>query len=529
MALDHAAAMLDGMMTMTESLEVADRKEAAKKHFSTASSLLEQLPGLDDNAGKMLNSKIESAKFWSESEQKSLQEIVNKKMSAAIVCLAPAARLRTQDYTSLVEYLPASLCAKLCDSTLAFPVRSELLCGFAKALGLICPSEPTYAHLLSIMHTCSPPQYEMTSQQKFEVLKSFKVTVKKIIDKEDKARVGQTAYITKLPSTPAEFSDHPCYKSAFQTDAPHPSPSRSTQVIAYARSIPLRCTNFSSYVPLQRASVPEEGMAAMCAMFMRAMAPQPDGSLRIFSSPQPSNAVQHPQLIMQPAGLQNSLQRHQPAAPTSESSGSVNSPSMLALTDQKDEDEVNKGNDVDNEKTDVDNEKTEAKVSPLVTKSAGITSRVDPLKLIEELQDKRKAAAAQAVMKRPAAQTEKKQAQGSNKKKRAQAATQTQKLQKAAVASQANQKPPPKKTKAPASNSKKKKSSADTSGMSMHSRLLLRPNGCPKCRRKPGCTPSCLRGVINGCCCFVFCFIAPDYKLKTFHLTPIVSGKSFTS
>ena len=61
MAHEHAAATLDGMMSMIESLsELKDREEAAQKHFSAATSLLEKLPGLVCDAGKMLKTYFDT-------------------------------------------------------------------------------------------------------------------------------------------------------------------------------------------------------------------------------------------------------------------------------------------------------------------------------------------------------------------------------------------------------------------------------------------------------------------------------------
>jgi hypothetical protein len=34
--------------------------------------------------------------------------------------------------------------------------------------------------------------------------------------------------------------------------------------------------------------------------------------------------------------------------------------------------------------------------------------------------------------------------------------------------------------------------------LSMAKRLSIRPKGCSKCRWKPGCSPSCLRGVLKS-------------------------------
>ena len=508
MAHEHAAAMLDGMMSMIESLsELKDREEAAQKHFSAATSLLEKLPGLDCDAGKMLKSKIEAVKFWSESEQESLLQIVNKKTPASSSSTVLGCRLRIQDYTSLAHYLLPSLWTTLCDHSRGFGARTEELCGFAKLLGLMCPSEPTYAHLLSIMHTCCPPQHELSALQKFEVLKSFKVTVKKILAPNDeRVREAQTSYITKLPDVPAQLSDHPCYKSAFKNDAPHVCPDRATHVIANARSIPLRCSNMNSFMPLQRASASDNGMAqAMCAMLLRAVAAQPDNNIRVFSSPQPSYDLQNPQLIMRPMGLPNPQLTMLPAAPASESSaGSATTQGVLALTDRNitDEVDVNKGQDVGTEKREVNKEKDVGAVKEKI--------ETDPLKLIQELQDKRTA----AVMKRPAAQKK------PTKTELRKAATQTPKvgnkkeLKKAAVAAKANQKQKPdskalskkanqkpainkKANQKPAIGNKKKRNAKQLSGMTIQRRLLLRPNGCSKCRYKPGCTPSCLSGLIN--------------------------------
>jgi hypothetical protein len=119
----------------------------------------------------------------------------------------------------------------------------------------------------------------------------------------------------------------------------------------------------------------------------------------------------------------------------------------------------------------------------------------DPLEIIQALQDKR--AAAVEPRKRPAAKEKQQKKQTSkvaNEKKLAKASTQTPKVAKkkgktkAAVAT---------KAKTPAIKNQKNTSAAQVPGFSMQKRLLLRPNGCSKCRLKPGCTPSCLRGVNN--------------------------------
>jgi hypothetical protein len=503
MSLEHAAAMLDGMITMIGSLsDPNEREEAVRQHLSAATLLLEGLGDLDCEAGEMLRGKIDLARCWSETERETLQKIVKTKVSPL---QSSAVRLRVQDYTSLVHYLTPSLWTSLCDYNQTFGARTEKLCGFAKILGLVCPSEPTYAHFLAIMHTCCPPQHELSQQQKFETLKSFKVTVKKCLaDNDERVRVQQTAYIVKLPDVPAQFSDHPRYKCAFQNDEPQECQNKVTSVIAYARSIPLRCSNMSSFMPLQRTSVPDYGASqAMFSMFMRAMVPQTESTLRFFTSPQQFYDLQNPQLIMRPAPtMQNSFNSLHPAAVASGSSG-LASPGLLALTDANNPDErqpsvLNAHQEQDVAGGSLATNVGKGKDADIVKESVP-DGKADPLKLIKDLQQKRAANAAE-VRKRPAAQKNKEERSTKEAKKELAAAT----TQTPKATTKSNQKPT-RKFKAPAVGNKKKSTAAAIAGLSMQKRLLLRPNGCSKCRRKPGCTPSCLRGVINAfsvsCCC----------------------------
>ena len=439
---------------------------------------------IDAETAMTLNSQIDAMSGWTQEARNALQSVVSNRAAATMslpVMSQTYGRRQAQDFTNLMHYLPSSIWAKLQESSHNFKTRIEILGKFAAILGLTCPNEQTYAAALSILHLAAPgTNPELSSSQKFELLKSFKPVFKKVLERHDN---HSTMTLAKLPIDLSSAAEHPLIKAAFTDEQPMQCPLQEDQLNAFAASIPLRVTNIasSSFRPFQRAASSDQiGHHLLFSSMHRNSSLMPDEiPMRYFLPPFGSSAASISTHGTPPLAL---------TYPVENREATLSSPAIL--------DKPNPPAVPTEPLTTPGLAHTEASVTH-GEKTAGATElpaahSEDPLAVIAGLQSKR--AEAKASAKEARSTPEEVEA----KKRPASAPSRSRKAASKGVSntkqSSSCKTVPKKNTKAV----KKAAARSPAASLSMAKRLSIRPSGCSKCRWKPGCTPSCLRGVLRS-------------------------------
>lgn len=338
-------------------------------------------------------------------------------------------RKQTQDYTDMYHCLTEQVWSDLQSDDQTPDQKLLCLVTHLLKLGLRFPSEQTYATICALIHK-DIMQFSLT--ERFDALQKLKPSVKRFCDIAEQTCV----YFDSLPRPAACISRFPLLK-----DVPFvESKQDSMTFVALVKSIPLRCTNrfakqLPSSMPLANRVADQNPTDLMAIMggFMSSI-------MRMQGSSSPT--VPHLQFTrtQKPSMLDDALAKSR--ALVDDAMDSSSSTTLPAIEDKP------PGSD---------------KPKPPVGKSA-----LEVLELLKNKQPKKVKGKSKA-MKKPSKTGAKEKKQPAKKQK------QSGKKQKHPALKKKQQATTEQATKIP----------------SQKERLRLRPHGCSKCRKRPGCCDSC--------------------------------------
>jgi hypothetical protein len=460
-SIEATAAFLNG---------VKDHPNYVDFRAQQSSKILVQIRGvgMTMEAGALL---IETMKQvdWSPAEFDSLQAEV---MNSVQLCLSGSVRKCLQDYTALAAYLKAETWDELLGTALSTQAKLERLLTFAHQLGLSNPTESTYQFLCAVFLLATEGQKAVSMQpcMRFETLKMIKKVHKSLASK---LQNPVFPHLQKLPSVvqdlegayPSEFA------KLFGLSAPVPSRLSWSDISICATGTPMRNSSKTSQLASAVQMLGSPGMTNLqnVPALLQGLANvygntfphvQPQLPLTILSSAQSKVQTKidnrllalPSQTSLQPsAAIMDTPQPQAPAVSAPALTHAANPPAAIAH-----------GTNGTEEKP---------KVSE---KSVDDAARV----VMDAMAAKSAAAAAKA-----AADKVKQKKKNSN-------ATKGKATKGKAAKGNLKDKcktPPPVAKAAKGKNKKKRPLPSDAE------RLKMRPSGCSKCRRKPGCTPSCFK------------------------------------
>ena len=453
--------------------EVKDHPNYVEFREQQSSKIVLQIKGatMTMEAGSLLIETLKQVD-WSPAEFASLQSEV---MNSVQLCLNGNVRKVLQDYTALAAYLPTEVWDELLGDR-SSQAKLERLLLFAHKLGLSNPTENTYQFICAMFLLATEGQKAMNMQpcMRFETLKMIKKVHK---SHASKWPACVFPHLLKLPLTvqdlegayPSEFA------KVFGSSAPVPSRLGWSDISVMATGTPMRNSSRTSQLAssLQMLgstsfqSVPSliQGLANM---YGNSFAHTQPAQLPLTMLPANQTRVQAKldnRLLALPSqpSLQPSVAimdaAHQLRAPA------VSAGFVPALT-----------NAVDPPAALADEPKDEPK--KVIEKSVDAATKV----VMEAMAAKSAAAAAKAAAAKAAAAK-------AAAKAAAVPGAKGKKNSKAAKSKAAKE-----KCKTPASVAKGNLKIEEKKPLpSDAARLKMRPAGCSKCRRKPGCTPSCFK------------------------------------
>lgn len=385
--------------------------------------------------------QVKSMSFLSDEQQQSLIAAVGHR--AAGTDASVNGRVAMQDFTDFPEFLTDKIWSILQNTESILSQKIHILMKHLTALGLRCPSEATYAmicvmcNLATLADECTPPA------EMFRRLQEVKPLAKAYCDKAGLVQ----SYLRKLPTDVGQFVASSA-ATALYIDGDRVKSKIDMETLRKTmRLVPMRSTNKLSSASSSAAqsttnplhtSAPD--MMQMMAACMGQFLANTNGQPRIQLLPRRAQGLgqimQQSQLALLGPGPGSHLEA--PADQPSALPHSVH----LALPAPP----------------------TEA------ARDEHKSQTMNPLEAAEQLRQDA-ADKENNVMKRPASKSDK-----SNRK-----ATPTLAMKK-------TNKPGNKKNE----DAKKKKTKSPKAAVPSDSlRMKLKPNGCSKCRNKPGCTPSC--------------------------------------
>ena len=158
-----------------------------------------------------------------------------------------AVRSSLQDWTQLVDYMPAALWEQLLSQTVNVNQKLHSLIDHALSLGLRYPSEPTCQVLASVYLICSEGLSQAIStppQMKYEIFRAVKLALKKQLA----MREVPSTICTRLPDSPEAFqAQHgEQWAKAFSSGLPVPSQIPHVDVHRVKLDMPMRSSNFGA-------------------------------------------------------------------------------------------------------------------------------------------------------------------------------------------------------------------------------------------------------------------------------------------
>ena len=448
-AIEATAAFLNGVKDHPNYLEFREQQ-------STKIQLQIRGVCMTMEAGSLLIEKLKEVD-WSPAEFASLQSEV---MNSVQLCLAGSARKALQDYTALAAYFPAEVWDELLGSTLSSQAKLERLLLFAHKIGLSNPTEHTYQFLCAVFLLATEGQkaINLPPCMRFETLKMIKKVYKSL------SQMWLAPAFPHLPKLPSAVDDlegaYPNeFAKVFGSSAPVPSRLCWSDISKIATSTPMRNSSKASQLASSMQMLGDMANVQSMPALLQGLASLYGNS---FPHPQPAQLP----LTMLPAvqakvqtRLDNRLQalpsqpRLQPSAAIVDAA-QLHAPAVSAPA------------------------LTHAVVPPAAI-ADGTNGTEDKPKVIVKSVD----AAARVVMEAMAAKSAAAAAKAAADKVKGEKLKNC-KAPKAKAAKGKCKTPPP---VAKGKNKKRKALPSDAE------RLKMRPSGCSKCRRKPGCTPSCFK------------------------------------
>ena len=390
-----------------------------------------------------------------------------------------AARRATQDYTNIWKYMTDFKCLSLQQS------RDKLnwLRVQTSMLGLTNPSERTFQMLTALLLTCERSPQEVSPATKFESLKALKVAFAR-------AKVSQPLGVSflMLPEPDELVQRHAgLAASFFGEEGWSATQLNQVQLMAMADNIPMRSSRRDSKVHVLVETKPDSGTMAfaqqlsqqlqqmqyMQAFTLQALQGNQHTGSAVLSGCNPQSS---PSLIGQQFLAAPMLPT---LAPTPSS--------PLAIVDA-----TAPGSNAPNDS----NETQEVAEEPKASVGKGMSLDEVTRKLQAGMDSKKKeklpAESKKVPLKKQKVLNKMPQKAGAKSTSGGHKQSMTDKKADKVVAKtkSAGKKAKTLKTHTAKSGSK----STSTCPLSKARRLKLRPEGCGKCRYKPGCTPSCFKG-----------------------------------
>lgn len=447
-AIEATAAFLAGVKDHPNYVEFREQQ---------SSKILLQIRGvsLTMDQGSSLIEAMKSVD-WSPAEYASLQSEV---MNSVQLCLAGSGRKALQNYTALAAYLPAEVWDELLGSTQSSQAKLEGLLHFAHKLGLSNPTENTFQFICAVFLLATEGQKAMNMQPciRLETLKMIKKIFKSLVSKWP---AGVFPHLQKLPSSVLDLQEaYPNeFARMFGSSAPAPSRLSWSDISVIATGTPMRGTAKTSQLSFSSQMLGRPDMTSVQSVpaLLQALA-QTYGNVLAHTQP-----AQLPQLMLLPAA-QSRVQAkldHRLALPSQSSlPPSVPIMNMDALPPP------------------VTAESTSA-----FTAAASPPASLGDIEAKPKVTQKSVEAAAKVVMEAMSAKSAAAAAKDAKHEKKIKA-TKGKATKGKATKGKC-------KTPAPVAKDKNQKKKPLPSNAE---RLKMRPDGCSKCRRKPGCTPSCFK------------------------------------
>jgi len=445
MAADRICAIVDGIVTLGGTLEgLQSQSEFYKKHYDIVRTELSMATFLFEDAARVA-AKIRTIAFWDQDAVEELLATVGRRVSHASSHVHASGRKSMQDYCNFPHHLTEAVWKTLQNKDSSMETKMHCLMKHLTTIGLRCPSEQTYAMVCAVLN--SDIQLRVP-QERYRLLLAVKPLVKRYCE----GTLEVCTFVEKLPEQREVFE-----QLGFPPMDLVPCQVPWLELVMMAKSIPLRVTNRMSLSSTASSSstsfpsvVPTAGLDLMGLMH---------GFVSILQAQ--ATQQQHaaaPRIELLPAGSSRLAQ-------------SVSNASRLM-------DIVNTQSNVEAHSVDVPQVDVPKPVAHALEDAVDKPKTVSPLQAIALLQDKAPVPGAVDVCKRPASSTEtlktvcKRPASDHSK-------TKQQKKKHAGLKTGAG---------------KKKPSGKETDQPwlpTMKQRLKQRPNGCAKCRNRPGCCPSC--------------------------------------
>ena len=456
---------LDGVKCMHDALPSESRPEFLQKQGERFTESLDKF-SLQVQDAMSLTMKLQEMKLW---EGQALEVLV-KKVSGRICAPCTSVRKQTQDYTNMPNWLTALCWAALDNNSGATPDgKLAVLMTHLTSLGLRFPSEPTYAMICVLLN---PDIESFEPHVRHQKLLTLKPSIKHFCDASTHSEMG----FDVLPADPKKHADAQS-NPTLRTIAFAENQIGMLILFQKMRSIPLRCSNkhskgnglMSISHPVNNVSsssssshVPHVDLMGLLGSFMASALnmPIPNPSfaptprLQILS-PRPSTTLD--QTLQNARDLISTPQRA-PELPA------ITSPDAAAVQPERQALQA-----IEDKPT------CPLQVMAMLKKKAAEEQTAAEKKKKKKQKNGSQSTVSEEPQQKPAM---KKQQQKAAMKKHAKKPTMKKQDQKAAMKKQKQQ-----------DAMKELKKVKTLPGPS--ERLKLRPLGCGKCRKRPGCCDSC--------------------------------------
>ena len=278
--MQNVVAIMDGVLNLWTSMggDLPAAQSMAKDGLLNITKSIEEQSSIAFQDAAAVNNKITDMTCWSQGQRDDLKSLLSSKVnltqptslkSDATHC----GRRKQQDYTSFPYYCTDEIWDLLLDNGVEWENKIIVASKLAAALGMRCPTELSCAVVMTMSLLDSMSERgKFEDQSMYDLLQESKRKIKDACDNH----FAVHEYVQVLPQSPDDFKSSPWYGEAF-ADGKHPAAMMKVHfgtIMSFARKIPLRTTRstvqprrLNSHGALQD----NNGMTTMMNMMMQFM------------------------------------------------------------------------------------------------------------------------------------------------------------------------------------------------------------------------------------------------------------------